>query len=103
MRRVLALCLLALLLSMQHEAQVHAFSHFGHHAAHADGTGMASTQADTECARCALLAAGKDAFPAASPLLFAAALADESTRSAFRSRAVAAPACFHSRAPPVLS
>jgi hypothetical protein len=103
MRRALALGLLALLLSMQHEAQVHAFSHFGHHAAHADGTGIASTQADSECASCALLAAGSNAVPAASPLLFASALADENAQSTFRSHALAAPACYQSRAPPALS
>jgi len=103
MRRVLVLCLLALLLSLQHEAQVHAFAHFAPRAAHADDTGMASPHVDTECTWCALLAAGSNAVPAASPLLFAAALTGEHARSTFRSRAVAAPACFQSRAPPVLS
>ena len=103
MRRVLVLCLLALLLSMQHEGQVHAFSHMASQSAHAPDSGLASTNAGTECEKCALLAAGSNAVPVSLPSLFVAALADESARANFRSRAVAAPACFQSRAPPVLS
>jgi predicted TPR repeat methyltransferase len=103
MRRAVVLCLLALLLSMQQEVQVHAFSHMARQAAHAHDTGSAVALADAGCARCALLAAGSNAVPAALPSLFVAALADEGAGSGFRSRAVAAPACFRSRAPPVLS
>jgi hypothetical protein len=103
MRRALLVCLLALLLSMQHEVYVHAFSHFAPFAGQAHDTGFASMLADAECPRCALLAAGSNAVPAQTQSTFVAALADESEGAVFRSRAVAAPAFFSSRAPPVLS
>ena len=103
MRRVLALCLLALLLSMQHEAQVHAFSHLSTQAGHSHEAGLASTLADAECATCGLLAAGSNAVSGTSQSFIVAAPAEARARSVFRSRAVAAPVYTSSRAPPVLS
>jgi len=103
MRRVLVFCLLALLLSLQHEAQVHVFSHFAVQPARSDDTGQASNLAGAECEKCALLAGAARAIPASQPALFAMAPAGGDERSIFRSQAVAAPVYFSSQAPPTLS
>jgi hypothetical protein len=103
MRRTLVLCLLALLLSLQHEAQVHPFSHLASRPAHCADTGMASTIADGECARCALLAAGSNAVPAASHSPALAECPGARMQPVLRSRSVSAPVYFSSRAPPFLS
>jgi hypothetical protein len=102
MRRVLVLCLLALLLSLQHEVQVHAFSHLSAQGDRRD-TVQVSNPADAGCERCALLATGASAVPAASHSPALAERAGARMQSVFRSRAVSAPACFSSRAPPFLS
>ncbi len=59
MRRTALLAVLSfLLLSMQHEAQVHALSHLGPQLARSQDTAFVAPHADVACVECALLANG---------------------------------------------
>jgi hypothetical protein len=103
MRRAILFALLSLLLlSMQQQGHVHPISHLAGLASLSTQTAVTGSVVDSECLECALLAGGANAVlddlgvaittaPFATPVLVT-----------FQSRAIEAPAWFHSRAPPSL-
>lgn len=103
MRRSFFLAVLSfLLLSMQHEAQVHAFSHLAPQLARSHDTAFVSPHADDVCVECALLATGTAAPLGGQATIAASAPPAQLASAAFASRAADFPASFSSRAPPAL-
>lgn len=101
LRRVLAVVLSWLLLSLQSEVLVHPIAHLAKES-RLQGATLTSTHFDESCVECPLLLGGLTAVPATLPL---AVLGSAPARVAFpsyRSRAAAVPAWFQSRAPPTL-
>ena len=103
MRRPIVFAILSfLLLFMQQEVQVHAFSHLGPQLARAHETQLLAPNADGACVECALLAAGSSAAIGDPPPLDFAVFVIEPAWVAFHSHPADAPAYYSSRAPPVL-
>jgi hypothetical protein len=97
-RAFLAFLLSFLLLSLQQEVAVHAFGHLG--IGHKQG---ATTPHEYQpCATCELLASGADSIPASVVAPVADCESTAVAQVAFATRAVAAPAFYSPRAPPVL-
>lgn len=102
MRRTALLAVLSfLLLAMQHEAQVHAFSHLGSQLARSQDTAFVVPHMDDTCVECALLATGTAAPLGSQATIAAFAPPAQLASTAFASRAVDFPASFSSRAPPL--
>ena len=103
MRRPILYAVLSfLLLAMQNEGLVHPFGHLDTRFARPNKVEAALPHAVAACAICALLAAGSDTVSGDAPALQFSAPAPVGALTAFRSRAVAAPVHFASRAPPPL-
>lgn len=103
MRRGILFAVLSfLLLAMQNEGMVHPLGHFDTRLARPDRTEATLPHAVAACAECALLAAGSDAVRGDVPALQFPTPETQGALTAFRSRTVAAPVHFASRAPPVL-
>ena len=99
MRRTFHAFLLSfLLLGLQQAVVVHAFEHLG--GAHEQGA--SAPQKYQSCATCELLASGADGIPASTTVPGANDACAPVVPFAFTTRAVAAPACYSPRAPPVL-
>ena len=99
LRRILAVVLCLLLLSLQLQALVHPLSHL---AQPRQETGLASNTVDTPCLQCALLAGGATAVVADATTFHAGDVAGVAVVHFHSLRATGAPAWFQSRAPPTL-
>jgi hypothetical protein len=97
-RPFLAFLLSFALLGMQHELAVHAFSHL----AGGQKQGYTAPQKAQACLTCELLASGTDGIPASMAATPVACTSAPVAPVGFTTRAVAAPACYSSRAPPPL-
>jgi hypothetical protein len=103
MRRGILFAVLSfLLLALQNEGFVHPLGHVDTRVARPDRPQAALPHGVAACAECALLVAGSDAVSGNVPALQFPAPATLGALTAFRSRTVAAPVHFSSRAPPVL-
>jgi hypothetical protein len=97
LRTFVTLALAFLLLSLQHEAAVHALEH----RADRHEQRVTTPQKGEPCAKCELLASGADGIPATGAPSGAGCASSPVAQVAFTSRAVTAPSCYSSRAPPV--
>jgi hypothetical protein len=103
MRRGILFAVLSfLLLAMQNEGLVHPLGHVDTRVARPDRPEAALPHEVAACAECALLVAGSDAVSGDVPTLQFPTPATQGALTAFRSRTVAAPVHFSSRAPPIL-
>ena len=103
MQRIVVTFLLSLLLvGTQQEAQRHALEHLRPLLTRAHDVGFQSPVVEVACAECALLVGGADAVIFAVDALPGPAPDRERLAFVYASRALAAPAYFQSRAPPVL-
>jgi hypothetical protein len=87
------------LLGLQHETAVHAFAHY----ADRQADGLTAPHAALACTVCELLASGGDGAPATFAASALPGAPPQAAATGFATRAVAAPAVYASRAPPVLS
>ena len=102
MRRGILFAILSfLLLAMQNEGLVHPLGHLDARIARPDRPEAALPHAVAACTECALLVAGSDAIGSDVTSLHFPGPATLGALTAFRSRAVAAPVYFASRAPPL--
>jgi hypothetical protein len=91
-----------LLLGMQHEAHVHALTHFGDQAQQPHEQTAQLPTDDTTCAVCALFAGGASALASDGATLDASRDSFVAPIDAERSAAQSPPAFYLSRAPPPL-